>query len=488
MASWCYPESWHRVLCSTLGIERMAKCQETYLSSVTAEAHMQSKFVGAVSILALLCAGCGGSGSDAATASPAITPTAPSTTLWPTATLTSVAYTYNGSGGNRIVAGRGALPNATVIDIALDGVPRWLLSARRSDLETVWVCVLADGRVVGYVLNGDRTIPIAISPATIDASLQPTLALDDKGAAYLLNIVDVHTPSGSTTTAVQLSTKKSAHVDTSGNLILRSDAGDENLSLNALPNTRILVDEQERLLLLADPSDRYSHDVLHGNSIANSVVFVATQPKLQVIKKIEMPAPKVIEGNGLIWADMNGDGQRDIIVTVSDSTVGSALMVYSEQGALLAAGAPIGTGFRWHHQVAVAPFMTSNVPELAVTRTPHIGGVTEFYHIEGPQLISDSAKLGYTSHHESASDNIDMSLAGDFDGDSQMELLVPSEDFTRLGAIAHFGANDVRRKWEVQIGGELMTNVSAVNDGAGHLIVGVGHSNKGLRIWRDPSL
>lgn len=445
---------------------------------------MQSKLVGVLSLLAMLCGGCGGD-DDATVTAPAATadPLLPAD-----AALTAVAYTYNGAGGNRIVDGRGTLPNATVVDIALDGVPRWLLSARRSDAETVWVCVLADGRVVGYLLNGTDATPISVVPATIDASLQPVLALDDQGAAYLLNVVDAQTPAGSTTTAVQLSNKKLAHTDKAGNLIVSDDVGDTTLPLNALPNTRIFVDENERLLLLADPSDRYSHDVLNGHSIANSVVLVATQPNLQVISKIEMPAPKVIEGNALIWADLNGDGQRDIILTVSDSTVGSALMAYSEQGTLLAASAPIGTGFRWHHQVAIAPFLTSNVPELAVTRTPHIGGVTEFYHIDGTQLISDSAKLGYTSHHQTASDNIDMSLAGDFDGDSQLELLVPSEDFTRLGAIAHFGAKDVRRKWDVQIGGGLMTNISAVNDGAGHILVGVGHSNQGLRIWRDPSL
>lgn len=444
---------------------------------------MPRQFTYTVLFLTLLCAGCGGGGGDDAT------PTAPTSTPLPnTAALTAVAYTYNGSGGNRVVDGRGALPNATVVDVALGGVPRWLLSARRSDVETVWVCVLEDGRVVGYVLDGINATPISVVPATINASLQPALALDDKGAAYLLNVVDSQTPAGNTTTAVKLGNKKLAHIDKVGNLIVSGDSGDATLPLNAQPNTRIFVDEQDRLLLLADPSDRYSHDVLHGNSTANSVVLVATQPSLQVIRKIEIPAPRVIEGNALIWADLSGDGQRDIIVTVSDSTVGSALMVFSEQGTLLAAGAPIGTGFRWHHQVAVAPFMTSNVPELAVTRTPHIGGVTEFYRIEGAQLIYDSAKLGYTSHHQTASDNIDMSLAGDFDGDSQIELLVPSEDFTRLGAIAHVGAQDVRRKWEVQIGGGLMTNVSAVNDGAGHVLVGVGHSNKGLRIWRDPSL
>ena len=37
------------------------------------------------------------------------------------------AYTHQQPDGNRYVAGRGNMPNATILDIELSGAPRWLV-------------------------------------------------------------------------------------------------------------------------------------------------------------------------------------------------------------------------------------------------------------------------------------------------------------------------------------------------------------------------
>jgi hypothetical protein len=429
---------------------------------------------------ATLLAACGGSNSGHGDTSP----TAPATAVPMPSVFAAVGYTYHDSSGNRLVTAGGRFPNAVPIDITLDGVPKWLLSAPRSQDESLWVAVLHDGRVRGFVVDGVQVTPITVTPAVFDTSLLPTLVLDSAGAPFLLSPHSPAPASGGATAVISLSDNKFAYVDGAGNLVVSANGDNTVLALNAMPNARILVDEQQRLLLLCDPSDRYSHDVLHGNSTANSIALVATQPTLALIRKIAMPAPTVVEGNALIWVDMNGDTQREIVITVSDSRVGSALAIYSEDGNLIAQSDAIGSGFRWHHQIAVAPFRAANVPELVVTRTPHIGGVTEFYHLDGTRLLADAAMLGYTSHHQADSPNIDMALAADLDGDAQPEALIPSEDFTRLGGIGHFGANDLRVKWQVDIGGQLTTNLSALDDGTGHLIVGVGHSKNALRIWR----
>lgn len=84
------------------------------------------------------------------------------------------------------------------------------------------------------------------------------------------------------------------------------------------------------------------------------------------------------------WEDLNGDGQREIIVTLSNAQVGTRIITFREDGGLLAEGPSVGIGFRWRHQLLVPPFGETGKSLLAVVRTPHIGGMLEFYgHIPG---------------------------------------------------------------------------------------------------------
>ena len=66
--------------------------------------------------------------------------------------------------------------------------------------------------------------------------------------------------------------------------------------------------------------------------------------------------------------------------------------------------------------------------------TPHIGGVVEFYHLEGNALLIYASISGFTSH-TIGSRNLDRGAAGDFDGDGQVELLLPNQALTELGAL-----------------------------------------------------
>jgi hypothetical protein len=47
-----------------------------------------------------------------------------------------------------------------------------------------------------------------------------------------------------------------------------------------------------------------------------------TIPSLRVVISIAIPGQRVVEGVSPIWADLNGDGQREIIVTQSDAEQG----------------------------------------------------------------------------------------------------------------------------------------------------------------------
>jgi hypothetical protein len=141
----------------------------------------------------------------------------------------------------------------------------------------------------------------------------------------------------------------------------------------------------------------------------------------------------------------------------------------------------IGRAYRWRHQLAVAPFGPDGDLELAAVLTPHIGGVVEYYRLAGDSLEIVATVTGYSSH-AIGSRNLDMALASDLDGDGRVELLVPRQARTELGAIRRT-LEGAEVAWEVPVGGRVSTNVAAVTLREGTLAVGVGHEGNGLQLW-----
>ena len=87
----------------------------------------------------------------------------------PTATgVTAVGYTYHRADGNRLAAGAGGMPLGEMIDIALGGVPLWVVAAPMGQ-SSVWMVALEDGRIETFRIV-DRT---SVSVSLVDAQLPP---------------------------------------------------------------------------------------------------------------------------------------------------------------------------------------------------------------------------------------------------------------------------------------------------------------------------
>ena len=106
--------------------------------------------------------------------------------------------------------------------------------------------------------------------------------------------------------------------------------------MDALPDARLLVEEQERVLLLTTPSSRYPHGIAGDQVEATEITLLETRPSLKAVTRISIPGQRVVEGISPIWADLNGDGQREIFVTISDGEQSAQVVVYSESGDQLA--------------------------------------------------------------------------------------------------------------------------------------------------------
>jgi hypothetical protein len=386
------------------------------------------------------------------------------------------SFTHVRPDGNRLSFGNGSLPDYKTLDIKLSGKPIWVTAASINE-SSIWVAVLGDGNVQAFRIINNSYIEIEIEPDKLPPGMPPLLSLNN----ITTQLITENNGSKLTHPVMLNETNRIAFITPDGDLIISNETSELRLEINALPDARLLLDDKDRILLLTGPTNRYSHGVLGDSLEASQITLVETSGTPSVILNITLEEDKVIEGISPIWADLNGDGDFEIIVTVSDSENGAQIRAYNEDGNLIAEGLAIGQGYRWRHQIAVAPFGPNGELELVDVKTPHIGGVVEFYRMIGSELKIVSSISGYTSHRI-GSRNLDMAVAGDFDSDGNFELLVPNQARTKLGGIRHT-ENSAEEVWSLDIDGKINTNVGVTTTIDGTIIIGVGREDSVLRLW-----
>jgi hypothetical protein len=396
----------------------------------------------------------------------------------------AVGYTHLRADGNRVIGGSGTIPASTPIDHQVSGTPAWLVGipatgpentpGARTPAVTALAVVRDDGSTRAIDLRDDGRedgIALAALPAGT-----PPVAYRQDGRARLL----VPPETASTSTHPIPVEGGSVFVRPDGTIERREDGETvATRAIDALPDARLRLDEDGRVVVLGGATDRYGHGVL-GDGIEAGTVVRLDPEDLTVDSRASIPEAAVVEGIAPILADVLTDDGTEAIVTESDADRGARQVIYGAGGERLGAGPAIGTGFRWRHALAVAPFAADGAPELAVVRTPHIGGTVEFYTLEGdPEIV---ATLSGYSTHTIGSRNLDGGVAGDFDGDGRVELLVPTDDRRSLAGIRRTD-DGAREAWRLPIGGDLSTNVLGVRSPEG-ITVAVGRADGTIRIWR----
>jgi hypothetical protein len=395
------------------------------------------------------------------------------------AASTQYAFTHVAPDGNRFIGGHGTLPDLQPTDVALNGTPAWVIGAEFGS-GILWVAVLDDGRTQGFVIEAGTVSPAMVTPDRIPKGMPPLLKLEN-GEATLVTSPSASSFSPYAHPVPIGSSGGLAYLRQGGQIVLATPDGTETvLDVGALPDAKILTVGDE-LLLLGDRTSEYPHGALGDELEAKSIVRVGGLPNEPKVSRITLPRGDAIEGIAPIWADLSGDGKRDIVVTVSNLADGARLVMFDERGNTVAESSPIGTGFRWRHQIAVAPIGPSGEIELVTVRTPHIGGVVEFFAVRNGALELITRLRGYTSHRI-GSRNLDMAVVGDFDGNQALELIVPTQDRQMLGAISRVEAG-AEVIWELEIGGHIVTNIAAVRTGGDLLALAVGLEEGRLRIW-----
>ena len=401
--------------------------------------------------------------------------------------ISAVAYTYGVDSGNRVIEGDIDLADPTIHAVDLNGVPVWLVAAAFNE-NVFWVVVLADGAVQGFQQNPQGLSELAVTPGKLPQAVPPVLVIDDQGKPTLANIFsDDASYLGSgmvdTTTGARLYISKQGDV-----VRYKGGVVKDRLSINAMPNSRIVNSGQGVVAVFASiGTDVYAHDVLgDGHSTALTIVIVDTEQTLAVHQTIELAGDEVFEGNNLFWADIDQDGSKEIISTVTraGNNQYARVVIYKQNGDVMAEGPPIdATVSRWRHLIGAADFNGSGQLEVASTLFPHIGGQTELFFRHNTALLQEEAGLGFSSHRYVGT-NID--AAGIVRGESTTVIVIPTQNYGALGAVALDDQNHCCQALQVseqlQWGGARQeTNLAKVTV-AGKLRLGLGLNDNTLII------
>lgn len=233
----------------------------------------------------------------------------------------------------------------------------------------------------------------------------------------------------------------------------------------------------------AEPTTRYDHGIL-GDQIEGGGLTVIddTGRRHDVILGPNM----VFEDFTPRIADIDNDGLNDVIVIRSSLSAGAAIAVYSLiDGGLaeISATDPIGQPYRWLNIAGIADFDSDGTLDIALVKTPHIGGTLEFWTMRGDDLVRLAAAGGF-SNHAIGSPELDMSAVGDFDGDGTLDLAVPSADRVTLRIVSLAG-NDIVELASVSVGLPIVTAIAALcGDICSQLLVG--RSDGSLIVVRSP--
>jgi len=186
---------------------------------------------------------------------------------------------------------------------------------------------------------------------------------------------------------------------------------------------------------LAEPTARYDHGVL-GDALEWGALHLWLEGGERRI--IRLPETRVFEDIEARLADLDGDGQREVVVVEADIALGASLAVYGAEG-LRAATAFIGQTHRWLAPAAIGDLDGDGRVELAYVDRPHLRRELVFVRLEAGQMVEIARLPGLTNHRIGE----DFITSGLRDCGAGPEVVLANADWTRLVAATPRGQRNL---------------------------------------------
>ena len=186
---------------------------------------------------------------------------------------------------------------------------------------------------------------------------------------------------------------------------------------------------------LAEPTDRYDHDILGSRNEAGALVIELRDGARQIV---HLKPDAVFEDLKPRIVDLDGDNQDAIVVVKSYLKRGSALAVIAERKGrfdVVTETPPLGAPHRWLAPAGIADFTGDHHPDIAVVRQPHAVGTIELWSWRDGRL-QKGPEMPDAANHIAGTRALDMAAVGDFDADNIPDIAIPSFDRTHLRIVS----------------------------------------------------
>lgn len=147
----------------------------------------------------------------------------------------------------------------------------------------------------------------------------------------------------------------------------------------------------------ADPTSRYAHGIL-GDAIEWGTLELVVEDWAHKTKvRIKLPKDRVFEDVAPRLADVDGDGQPEVVVVETQVHTGAQLAVYDETGKI-ASTPHIGRSNRWLAPIGVADLDGDGLVELAYIDRPHLAKTLRIWRYRDGALEHVVDQAGLTNH------------------------------------------------------------------------------------------